>query len=51
MQGKRVIMYICDVIEVSVPSQNRELLCISVLLLTCMCQARKESDHVYICFL
>jgi hypothetical protein len=47
--GKRVIMYICVVIEVYVPSQERELSCISVLLLRCLYQARKESYHVYLC--
>ena len=50
MQGKRVIMYICVVIEVSVPSHNRELSCISVLVMRCLYQARKESYHVYMCW-
>jgi chorismate mutase len=47
--GKRGIMYICVVIEVSVPSLYRELSCISVLLLRCLYQDRKESYHVYLC--
>jgi hypothetical protein len=47
--GKRVIMYICVVIEMSLPSQERELSCISLLLLKCMYHARKESYHVYLC--
>jgi len=47
--GQRVIMYICVVIEVSVPSQERELSCIYVLLLRCLYQARKERYHVYLC--
>ena len=44
-------MYICVVIEVSVPRQERELSCISVLLLKCMYQASKDSYHVYLCFI
>jgi len=48
-QGKRGIMYICVVIKMSVPGQERELSCISVLLLRCLYQARKESYHVYMC--
>ena len=35
-------MYICVVIEMSVPDQERELTCISVLLLRCMYLARKD---------
>jgi hypothetical protein len=46
--GKRVIMYICVVIEVYVPSQERELSFISVLLLRCLYQACIESYHVYL---
>jgi hypothetical protein len=48
-----VVLYICvrGIVEVSVPSQESEWSCISVLgvLLKCMLQARKVSGPVYLC--